>query len=125
MYDQALRLNYTSPYATTSEVTVELARELAEVTPADLGASFFCSSGSEAIEAAIKLARHYHVATGQRQRYKVVSLRRAYHGSTVRGAVSDRVEPGFAELRRAADPMVPAGGSRTRCRPTATAASSG
>jgi putrescine---pyruvate transaminase len=110
MYDQALRLNYTSPYATTSEVTVELARKLAEVTPADLGASFFCNSGSEAIEAAIKLARHYHVATGQGQRYKVVSLRRAYHGSTVGALSATGWSPGFAELRRAADPMVPAAG---------------
>jgi adenosylmethionine-8-amino-7-oxononanoate aminotransferase len=76
MYEQAVRLNYTSPYATTSEVTIELARKLAEVTPGDLGASFFCNSGSEGIEAAIKLARQYHEAAGEGRRYKVVSLRR-------------------------------------------------
>jgi len=60
MYEQARRLPYTSPYATTSAVAVDLARKLAEVTPGDLSASFFCNSGSEAVEAAIKLARHYH-----------------------------------------------------------------
>jgi adenosylmethionine-8-amino-7-oxononanoate aminotransferase len=104
---RVLRLNYTSPYATTSEVTIELARKLAEVTPGDLGASFFCNSGSEAIEAAIKLARHYHAANGQGRRYGVVSLRRAYHGSTVGALSVTGWSPGFQDFRRAADPMVP------------------
>jgi beta-alanine--pyruvate transaminase len=77
MYEQAQRLPYTSPYGTTSVVTIELARKLAELTPGDLEASFFCNSGSEAVEAAIKLAHQYHEANGEGQRYKVVSLRRA------------------------------------------------
>lgn len=110
MHEQAKRLNYTSPYATTSEVTVELARKLAEVTPGDLSASFFCNSGSEAIEAAIKLAHHYHEANGEGRRYKVISLRRAYHGSTVGALSATGWSPGFGEFRRAADPMVPAAG---------------
>lgn len=110
MYQQALELNYTSPYATTSAVTVELARKLAEVTPGDLGASFFCNSGSEAVEAAIKLAHAYHQANGESQRYKVVSLRRAYHGSTVGALSATGWSPHFEAFRRAADPVVPANG---------------
>ena len=110
MYEQAQRLNYTSPYATTSVVTVELARKLAELTPGDLSASFFCSSGSEAVEASIKLARQYHEANGEGRRYKVVSLRRAYHGATMGALSATGWSPGFGPVRRAADPMVPGAG---------------
>ncbi|HSL26699.1 MAG TPA: aspartate aminotransferase family protein, partial [Acidimicrobiia bacterium] len=107
MYEQARTLNYTSPYATTSVVTIELARKLAEVTPGDLSASFFCNSGSEAVEAAIKLAHQYHEANGEGRRYKVVSLRRAYHGATMGALSATGWSPGFGAFRRAADPMVP------------------
>jgi adenosylmethionine-8-amino-7-oxononanoate aminotransferase len=110
MYEQAQRLPYTSPYGTTSAVTVELARKLAEVTPGDLEASFFCTSGSEAVEAAIKLARQYHEANGDGRRYKVISLRRAYHGSTVGALSATGWSPGFGVFRRSADPVVPAAG---------------
>lgn len=110
MYDQARRLNYTSPYATTSEVTVELARKLAALTPGDLSASFFCNSGSEAVEAAVKLAHHYHQANGQGRRYKVVSLRRAYHGSTMGALSATGWSPHFQGFRRSADPIVPGAG---------------
>jgi adenosylmethionine-8-amino-7-oxononanoate aminotransferase len=110
MYEQARRLPYTSPYGTTSAVTVELARKLAELTPGDLGASFFCTSGSEAVEAAIKLARQYHEANGEGRRYKVISLRRAYHGSTIGALSATGWSPGFGVFRRSADPVVPAAG---------------
>jgi adenosylmethionine-8-amino-7-oxononanoate aminotransferase len=110
MYEQAQRLPYTSPYGTTSAVTVELARKLAELTPGDLEASFFCTSGSEAVEAAIKLARQYHEANGDGRRYKVISLRRAYHGSTVGALSATGWSPGFGVFRRSADPVVPAAG---------------
>ena len=107
MYEQAQALPYTSPYATTSAVAVELARKLAEVTPGSLSASFFCNSGSEAVEAAIKLAHHYHEANGEGRRYKVVSLRRAYHGTTMGALSATGWSPGFGFFRRAADPVVP------------------
>src|SRR5580700_7102715 len=57
------------------------ARRLAELTPGDLQISFWCNSGTEAIEGAIKLAR---AATG---RAKIVSTTDAYHGKTM-GALS-------------------------------------
>ncbi len=113
MYDQALRLGYTSPGAATSVVTIELARKLAELTPGDLSASFFCNSGSEAVEASIKLARQYHQANGEGRRYKVVSLRRAYHGATMGALSATGWSPHFQSFRRAADPVVPVAGFTT------------
>jgi adenosylmethionine-8-amino-7-oxononanoate aminotransferase len=110
MAEQARRLCFAGPYATVAEVTVELARKLADLAPGDLAVSFFCTSGSEAIEAAIKLARQYHVAAGDGRRYKVVSLRRAYHGATTGALSATGWSPGFGILRRAADPLVPSAG---------------
>ncbi|HET7870399.1 MAG TPA: aspartate aminotransferase family protein [Actinomycetota bacterium] len=110
MYEQAQRLAYTSPAAATSAVPIELARKLAELTPGDLSASFFCNSGSEAVEASIKLARQYHQANGEGRRYKVVSLRRAYHGSTMGALSATGWSPHFQPFRRSADPIVPVAG---------------
>jgi adenosylmethionine-8-amino-7-oxononanoate aminotransferase len=51
------------------------------------GRVYFTSGGSEATETAIKLARQYHLETGQKSRYRVLSRRQSYHGSTL-GAMS-------------------------------------
>ena len=66
--------------------SIELAAELAALAPGDLSHSFFVSGGSEAVEAAWKLARQYHAARGER-RWKVIARRVAYHGTTM-GALS-------------------------------------
>jgi adenosylmethionine-8-amino-7-oxononanoate aminotransferase len=62
--------------------SVELAEKLAQIAPGDLDTSFFVSSGSEAVETAIKLARQHHKANGDAERYKVISRKVAYHGGT-------------------------------------------
>jgi adenosylmethionine-8-amino-7-oxononanoate aminotransferase len=51
------------------------------------GRVYFTSGGSEATETAIKLVRQYHLETGQKNRYRVLSRRQSYHGSTL-GAMS-------------------------------------
>ncbi|MBL8669855.1 MAG: aspartate aminotransferase family protein [Alphaproteobacteria bacterium] len=56
-------------------------------TPDDLDRAYFCSGGSEAVEAALKMARQYFVEIGQPQRRTVVSRRQSYHGNTL-GALS-------------------------------------
>ena len=61
--------------------SIELAAELADLAPDDLNRSFFVSGGSEAADAAWKLAREYHRARGER-RWKAIARRVAYHGST-------------------------------------------
>jgi len=81
---------------------IELAHEIAQLTPGDLNRVFFVSGGSEAVESAWKLARQYHSARGER-RWKAVSRRLAYHGTTM-GALSIN---GIAALRAPFEPLVP------------------
>ena len=81
---------------------IELAHEVAQLTPGDLNRVFFVSGGSEAVESAWKLARQYHQARGER-RWKAVSRRLAYHGTTM-GALSIN---GIAALRAPFEPLVP------------------
>ena len=72
---QALRLQYVQP-AFATEIRAKLGAKMAEIMPGDMDKVFFTLGGAEAIENAIKLARHY---TG---RYKVLARYRAYHGAT-------------------------------------------
>ena len=74
--------------------SLELAEKLAQIAPGDLDTSFFVSSGSEAVETAIKLARQCHKANGDAERYKVISRKVAYHGTTL-GALSATGLPAF------------------------------
>src|SRR5437868_3193889 len=81
---------------------IELAAELADLAPGDLGRAFFVSGGSEAVESAWKLARQYHAARGER-RWKAIARRLAYHGTTL-GALSIN---GIPALRAPFEPLVP------------------
>src|SRR6266516_5481130 len=72
---QASKLAYVHP-AFASEPRARLGQKLAEILPGDLDKVFFTLGGAEAIENAIKLARHY---TG---RYKLLARYRSYHGAT-------------------------------------------
>src|SRR5437899_808035 len=81
---------------------IELAAEVASLTPGDLNRVFFVSGGSEAVESAWKLARQFHQARGER-RWKAVARRTAYHGTTM-GALSIN---GIPALRAPFEPLVP------------------
>jgi taurine---2-oxoglutarate transaminase len=72
---QATKLQYVQP-AFATEIRARLGAKLAEILPGDLDKVFFTLGGAEAIENAIKLARH---ATG---RYKILARYRSYHGAT-------------------------------------------
>jgi adenosylmethionine-8-amino-7-oxononanoate aminotransferase len=75
------------PYAHTSFFTTAPAEELAERlvarAPAGLEHVYFVSGGSEAIEAALKLARQYFVENGETQRRHFIARRQSYHGNTL------------------------------------------
>jgi len=87
MHAQIDRLSYAHTSFFTSEPAEELAEHLIARAPQGLSHVFVCSSGSEAIEACLKLARHYFVETGETRRTNFISRRQSYHGITV-GALS-------------------------------------
>ena len=80
---QAARLAYVNGTAFTSDPVEELAAEIARRSPGDLELVYPLSSGSEAVEAALKLARQYWVEAGEPARRKVVALTPGYHGNTL------------------------------------------
>jgi adenosylmethionine-8-amino-7-oxononanoate aminotransferase len=75
------------PFAHTSFFTNKpmeaLASELVENAPAGIERVYFCSGGSEVVEAALKLARQYFVEVGQSARRHVIARRQSYHGNTL------------------------------------------
>ena len=83
--EQATKLQYVQP-AFATEIRARLGQKLAEILPGDMDKVFFTLGGAEAIENAIKLARHY---TG---RTKVLARYRAYHGATM-GAMTLTGDP--------------------------------
>ena len=74
-------------YAHTSFFTTEVAEELADVliktAPAGMSHVYFVSGGSEAMEAALKMARQYFVEIGQPQRRHFIARHQSYHGNTL------------------------------------------
>jgi putrescine---pyruvate transaminase len=82
--EQTVRLAY---YPTTRQFSnrpaAELAAKLATLTPGDLDYTMFATSGSEANERAMQIARHYWIARGKVGKHKVISLQGGYHGATV------------------------------------------
>jgi acetylornithine/N-succinyldiaminopimelate aminotransferase len=78
--EQASRLWHTSNLFRIPEGE-RLAQRLVDATFADV--VFFSNSGAEANEAAIKMARKYHAANGEPQRYRIVTVEGAFHGRTL------------------------------------------
>ena len=83
MSEQAARLEYIHTGFFTSEAAEELAAMVAEMSPGTLDRVWYTSSGSEAIEAALKLARQYHLERGDSERKHVIARRQSYHGNTL------------------------------------------
>lgn len=83
MHAQIDKLAYAHTGFFTSEVTEALADHLIEHAPGDLSEVYFVSSGSEAVEAALKLARQYFLEIGQPERTVFVSRKQSYHGNTL------------------------------------------
>lgn len=67
----------------TSDPAEELADLLVRHAPGDLSRVYLVSGGSEAVEAAIKLARQYYLEIGQPDRSRIIARRQSYHGNTL------------------------------------------
>ena len=80
---QMASIAYVNGSAFTNRAVEELAAELAEVLPDSLSFSYFLSSGSEAIEASVKLARQYWCDRGMKSKWKIISRTPSYHGNTL------------------------------------------
>ena len=93
VYDQLASISM-NVYAGATPATIQLAVKLAEITPGDLTRTFFCQGGSEANESSLKMAQAYHMRRGDKGRYKVISRRGSYHGSTY-GTMWLGGHPGF------------------------------
>jgi putrescine aminotransferase len=88
---------YNNFFQSTHPPAVELAATLAELTPAGLEHVFFTSSGSEAIDTTVRMARQYWTLQGQPERQIIISRRNAYHGSTVAAAALGGMAPMWAQ----------------------------
>jgi adenosylmethionine-8-amino-7-oxononanoate aminotransferase len=104
VYDQICRLPYFTPMQFSNLPAMHLAEVLAELAPGKINRFTFVCDGSEAVETAIKLAKHYHHYKGDKKRYKVISRRGAYHGVTG-GALS--VLGTVLPMRQIMDPVMP------------------
>jgi beta-alanine--pyruvate transaminase len=106
---QLLTLDFTPSFMRSHPGAFQLANAVAALTPEDLSHVFFCNSGSEAVDTAIKIAFAYHLARNEGQRTYLVSRERAYHGvnmggTALSGMVKNReafgaVMPGVLHLR--------------------------
>ncbi|MBK1665150.1 aspartate aminotransferase family protein [Rhodospirillum rubrum] len=94
---------YNTFFQTTHTPAVELAHLIASVTPGDLNHVFFASSGSEAVDTALRMARAYWVVAGKPSKTWVIGRKNAYHGSTLAGASLS----GMSGMWKYGAPLVP------------------
>ncbi len=80
---QAETLAYAHTSFFTSEAAETLADKLAAAAPGDIERVYLVSGGSEAVEAALKLARQYFIEIGQPARHRFIARRQSYHGNTL------------------------------------------
>lgn len=81
--DQMSQLAFAHTGFFTSDPAEELADALIKRSPDGIERVYFVSGGSEAVEAALKLARQYHVDRGEPQREHIIARRQSYHGNTL------------------------------------------
>jgi len=81
--EQVAKVAYVNGTAFTNEPCEALSAELVTLVPRGLDHAFFLSSGSEAVEAALKLARQHFVESGRPEKHKFIACTPGYHGNTL------------------------------------------
>jgi adenosylmethionine-8-amino-7-oxononanoate aminotransferase len=104
IYDQMMTLAYFTPLMFANEPAIKLAEVLSEITPGAINHFTFECGGSEAVETAMKLAKHYHYFKGDKGRYKILSRKGAYHG--VNG-IGVRALGSMVPMRHMMEPLAP------------------
>jgi len=102
MHAQIDRIAYAHTSFFTTEAAEALADNLVRTAPAGIGHVYFVSGGSEAIEAALKLARQYFVEIGEPERRVFIARRQSYHGNTLGALAVGGNEP----RRRLYEPLL-------------------
>lgn len=104
MYEQARQAHYVGSGIYLSEPLIRLAGKVAALAPGRLSKVMFVSGGSEAVEAALKIAKQYQQQSGRKPRaFKIISRWNAYHGATM-GALS---VTDWLAVREVFDPRLP------------------
>lgn len=81
--DQTSKMAFAHTGFFSSDPAEELAKLLIDNAPGELDRVYFVSGGSEAIEAAIKLARQFHIENGEPSRHHIIARKQSYHGNTL------------------------------------------
>lgn len=99
--EQALELDYTSPFNFGHDIGFEFSERLIKHTPEPLNKVFYANSGSEAVESALKIALAYQNARGKAGKFKLLGREMAYHGVNFGGISVGGLTPnrkGFGPL---------------------------
>src|SRR6202012_600145 len=107
---QAEALDYAPPFQFGIPQAFELASRIADLAPAGLDHVFFCNSGSEAADTALKIALAYHQINSQGSRTRLIGRVRGYHGVGFGGISVGGIAPNrklFGTLLAGVDPLPP------------------
>ena len=85
VHEQLMTMDFAPHFQVGHRLSFELASRIARILPDGMNRVFFGSSGSEAVDTALKIALAYHHAKGEPQRTRFVSRERAYHGVNIAG----------------------------------------
>ena len=124
---EAATLDYAPSFQFAHPKAFELATRLAALAPGDLDHVFFCNSGSEAVDTALKIALAYHNVRGQGSRTRLIGRERGYHGVGFGGDFGRRHRFQPQAFRHAAGRRRPSAARpmTARSRPSAAASRTG
>jgi len=102
VYDQIMRLPYTSPWSLTTGPAAKFSEVLAAEAPGDLNHVFFTTGGSTAVDSALRFIQFYNNVRGKPEKKQIIARKKGYHGSTylaasVSGKERDKNSLDFAE----------------------------